>query len=231
MPEGDNPQGGNEQLQALLDKHKGDAMALAMALFGDNYKLREKNREMRDKVPAEGSVVMAKADADRLAAFDALGLKPEEAKAKIEAVATVEGENAKLKREGMLHSLVGAGYSLQALQDFDALEGASIESYGAKDEQKEGKAVRVAYVTVGGKELPFDDYAKEKRPALASVLKSESSAAQGGVGYVPQSPGGRPPAKDKYEEIRNDVKRREVARQGQSSDLHPMFKPQQAATS
>jgi len=234
MPD-DNPQGGDNKadaLQKLLDKNNGDAMRTLGLLFSENYDLREKNRKLKEQVPAEGSVVMKKEDADRLAAFDALGLKPEDAKKKIEATATVEAENAKLKRNSERDALTRLGYAAGALADFDELEGAAIESYSVKTEKKDGKDVEVAYVKVDGKERALDEYAAEKRPAQARILR-EAGQPQQGRQWPSQDPGGRAPQGDKYEKIRKDVKGREEARQGQSSDLHPIFKPpqQQAAAS
>lgn len=225
----DNPQGGNEELQKLLDKHQGNATALSMQLWGELLEYRRKNRDLRGKVPAEGSVVLTKEQAAEygqaravLQTLADLKVKPEELKAKIEGAAA---ENAKLRRESERNALAELGYSRASLADFDDLEGREIESYVVRDEQKDGKPVKVAYVTVGGKERPFDEYAKEKRPALASVLKSEGQ--QGGIPYVPQSAGGRAPAGNKYDDIRKDVKKREEARSGSASDLHPIFRPPQ----
>lgn len=209
MPEGDNPQGGEnkaEALQKLLDKNNGDAMRTLGILFSENFDLRNKNRTLKEQVPAEGSAVLSKADADRLAAFDALGLKPEEAKAKIESAGTVEAENASLKREAQRNALVELGYSRAALADFDALEGSAIESYEVKEGQKDGKAVKVAYVTVEGKQRPLDEYATEKRPAQAKILRESGQQQTGGVAYVPQSAGGSAPSKNEFDEIREQVK-------------------------
>jgi hypothetical protein len=208
------PQGGNpaEALQKLLDKHKGDAMALAMTLLSENFGLREKNRTLKEQIPTADSVVLTK---EQGAEYDAaksvvqilsdLKVKPEELKDRIEGAAK---ENARLKREAERNALVELGYSSASLSDFDELEGAAIESYFVKDEQKDGKAVKTPYVKVGGAERSFDEYAKEKRPALASVLKSDASAAQGGVAYVPQSPGGNAPAPQTKEQLIAEEKRK-----------------------
>lgn len=222
MPDDDKPQGGDQDgLQKLLDKHKGDSMSLALQLWGELIDYRRKNADLRGKVPTEGSLVLSKEEAadyekakGALQTLADLKVKPEELKKTIEDAAS---ENAKLKRDGMLRSLTDAGYSFQVLSDFDALEGAGIQSYAVKDEQKDSKPVKVAYVTVDGKERPFDDYAREKRPALASILRENGQ--QGGKPFVNQDAGGRAPAGDIYAQIREDAKKRDEAKKAESVPL------------
>lgn len=205
MPDDDKPQGGDnkaEALQKLLDKNNGDAQRTLGILFSENFDLREKNRKLKEQVPADGSVVLKKEDADRLTAFDALGLKPEDAKKKIDGAAEVEKERDRLQRETSLREVADAGYSFDALRDFDALE-PGLE-YVVKDETKDGKTVKSVAVKVDGKERPLDEYAAEKRPAQAKILRE--SGQTGGKSYVNQDAGGRAPAGNDFDKIRERVK-------------------------
>lgn len=203
----DNPQGGNpgEVLQKLLDKKNGDAMAVAMTLLSENFDLRQKNRDLRDKVPQDGSVVLGKEDAQEWATLHALGTASD-VKKKVEAHDAVVSENSKLKRDGVLRSAADAGYSFNTLRDFDALEGQEIEDYVVREETKDGKAVKSVSVKVSGKERPLEEYAKEKRPALASIIRESGSQ---GTTYVSQTAGGTSPkGKDVYEQQREEVKQK-----------------------
>ena len=45
-------------IQGLLTRHNGDAMAVIATLMSENHGLREKNREVRKAVPPDGSLVL-----------------------------------------------------------------------------------------------------------------------------------------------------------------------------
>jgi hypothetical protein len=206
----DNPQGGNpaEALQKLLDKKNGDAMAVSLMLLSENFDLRSKNRELRDKVPADGSVVLKKEDADRLAAFDALKLKPEEVTAKLQSVTELEGKIKGHEKDGALRSVSEAGWKFSVLKDFDTLEGGL--EYLVKDETKDGKTTKIAYVKADGKERPLEEYAKEKRPDLLPAMQAGETKA-GGTPWPKQDAGGKAPAGNFYDQIRKDADDRQKA--------------------
>jgi hypothetical protein len=207
MAEGDNPQGGADKiegLQKLLAKKDGDAMAVAALLFSENYDLREKNHQMKDKLPAEGSVVITKDEATQFEAFKALNIKPEDVKKLQDGGAELTKEVAQLKKEKSLREVADAGYSFDTLRDFDALEGEGIEEWKVEAETKDGKIVKKVFVKVGGQFKLLDEYAQERRPALASIIKRD--VAQGGTKYVEQAAGGNAPAADKLQKIRDDAK-------------------------
>lgn len=219
----ENPQGGQDKLeglQKLLAKKDGDAMAVAALLFSENFDLREKNRKLNEKLPADGAVLLSKDEVTTWEAFKALNVKPEDVKTKIEAHDTVAAENATLKKEKTLREVADAGYALTTLRDFDALEGAGIEEYVVNEETKDGKAVKSVSVKVGGQLKPFEEYAQEKRPALASILKSETS--QGGTQFPKQPSGGKAPAKDLFTQIRQEEEEKKKTRKP-VSDLDSRF--------
>ena len=193
MPDDDKGGQGADPTQAFqnrLKKYDGDALQFATVLFDENFRQRNRIRDLEAKVPGEDSAVLKKEDADRLAAFDALGLKPEDAKKKIDGLAEVEKERDTLRRETSLRAVADAGYSFDALRDFDALE-PGLE-YVVKDEKKDGKDVKAVYVKVEGKERPLDEYAAEKRPAQAKILRAEGGQQQGRQ-WPSQDAGGKPP--------------------------------------
>jgi hypothetical protein len=97
------PQGGEadegvaDKFQARLAKMKGDAQAFAFQLYRDNYDLRQKNAELRGKVPAEGAVILTGDDATRWQAYTALGA-PDEVQAALSEGSTAKAEAARLQR-------------------------------------------------------------------------------------------------------------------------------------
>jgi hypothetical protein len=218
MPETDAQGADNEQIQRLLDRHKGDAMSLALQLFGENYQLREKNRALKAQVPAEGSLVVSKADHDKLEAYKTLG-KPDELKSKLEAADALTTENATLKRADSLRAVAATGWSFDALKDFDALE-PGLEYFTKDEKDEKGNVSKVAYVKADGKETPLAAHIEAKRPHLMASLK-EGKAAETQTGWGAQGDGGKAPSKDLFTKIREDVKRQESQ---QVTELHPFFK-------
>jgi hypothetical protein len=220
MPEDDNPQGGNqaEALQKLLDKKNGDAMGVAMMLLSENFGLREKNRQLKEKVPADGTVLLSKEEAEQFNAFKALNLKPEEIKTKVTDYDKVVAERDSLNKVKLLREVADAGYSFDGLKTFDDLEGKDIE-YVIREETKDGKQVKSVSVKAEGKEMPLDDFVAQKRPALASILKSEG--AQGGT-RIPNMPaGGKAPQKNEFDEIREKAKAEQEGKKAPS--VHERF--------
>jgi hypothetical protein len=177
MPD-DNPQGGEQEaIQKLLDKHKGDAMALALQLFSENFQLREKNRDLKKQIPAEGSVTVSKADHDKLEAYKTLG-KPDELKTRLDGHATLETENAELKRDGVLRDIAGElGWKVSVLKDRDKASGGSLE-YLFREEGEGDKKKRVPYVKTEQGEVSLEKYASDSWGDYLTALKAEGSSAE-----------------------------------------------------
>jgi hypothetical protein len=98
-------------IEGLMSKHGQDAMTVMRSLQDENYKLREKNRTLKQqfddaekKAPAEGSVVLSKADAERWEKLKALG-KPEEVEAAIKERDALKTEVAGAKRDQLLRDV------------------------------------------------------------------------------------------------------------------------------
>lgn len=221
MADDDNPQGGNidekvnQAFQKFLEKFQKPEDG-ALKLYGENYQLRQtnstlktENEELKKKVPGDDMHVIGKDDRAILDAAKSLNLKPEE-------ITNLQTENAKLKRSQQFTKLVDAGYSLSALETFDELQGKEIEGYDVKEETKDNKPVKSGIVKVGGKELSLDDYAKEKRPAIASILKSNNQQ-QLGPPWPKQDAGGGIVSKSEFDEIREEAKGKQAATQPKDS--------------
>lgn len=220
-PQGDLDEKVGQAFQKFLEKFQKPEDG-ALKLYGENYELRQKNTmlkaendDLKKKVPAVDSIVISKDDNTLLEAARALKLKPEE-------LTNLSTENSTLKKDAVLRSVADAGYSFSTLRDFDALEGSGIEEYAVKEEAKDGKTQKSVVVKVGGKELPLDDYAKEKRPALASILKSDTKSGQG-TAYIHQDAGGKAPAANKFDEIRAKAKERQEEQAKNTPSVHERF--------
>lgn len=217
-------QGGGFNLEAaltsLISKHGSADNALAK-LVEDNFKARERARkaeeerdELKRRVPAEGAVVVSKEDAADLEAFRALGKKPDELK-------VLGEEHLALKRDARLTSVAAAGWNADALRDFDTLEGGLEYEVTEEGEGKDKR--KVAYVVADGKRRPFEEYARDKRPALLAALKATGGEQQRGMRHFQQSTTGAQP-KSVVEEFEARKRARDAARPD------PFARPAAAAT-
>jgi hypothetical protein len=202
-----------EALQKALAKHQGDAMALATFLFSDNYDLREKNRKLKEQIPAEGQMVISKSESEKLETYKALG-KPDELKTRLEAHATMETENAELKRDGQLRDVAQeAGWKVSVLKDRDKATGSKLE-YFFKEEGEQKK--KVPYVKTEQGEVSLEKYATENWADYLPALKAES---QSGTRVHGSTANNAAPPKNLFEKIRDEAKNKQKA----NERLHPMF--------
>lgn len=233
-----------QALQSLLDKHKGDAMALALQLVQENYELRHKNaghraeiEQLKGKVPAEGSITLSKADAQRWADYQALG-KPEEVKQKLAetdayaALGKVDEIKAKLSEGEALQGRLSAyekekqvreaaeavGFNPVVLADRVGSAGLEITS-----ETKDGKPVKSVSIKVkegeAEKSYPLVEYAEKNWGPYMASLKANGQQGQQGTRYIEQGAGGKPPVNDIFTRIRQEAKEREEARKQSDKSL------------
>lgn len=177
-----NPQQPNpaEAYQNLLKKHNDDANAVALKLFGENYELREKNRDLAGKVPGEGSLVLSADEAKTYNAFkqfltesklDLKGVKEAVAK-----VPTLEAEKTRLEKRDVLRDVAATGWDLEVLEEkLSAFPDATLAVKKEKDKQDATKEVNVPYITTDGKESSLEDFVKEKFPKYLPILKVEAA--------------------------------------------------------
>lgn len=193
--------------EAALAKHGNDAAAMARTIYADNERLRAERDEARGKVPAEGAVVLTKADAGRWAELGKLGTV-DEIKSKLEAGDAAAAGVAKFEREKLIGQAAAAvGYDAEVLA---SLAGPDLR-VEVKEETKAGKKVRVAEVVATAKDdkgadvesrVPLDKYAADTWPKFLPSLKSgPSTSAPPRVGgspgrTAPPQPPARPGAGD-----------------------------------
>lgn len=201
MADGDPAAGGgdppatdpNAGIQGMIAKHKNDLMAVITELFTDNYKIRDKNREMRERLklaeeqkPKEGSVVLDAARVALLEQYEALGPVDELAKTKTD-LGALQTELKTIKAERLWAQAAEAhGYKpsvLQRLAGDLAIEMREIE--------KDGKKLPAAFVLgADGQAVSLEQYASQNWADFIPALKKAEDSA-GGTTFVAQNPGDR----------------------------------------
>lgn len=177
-------------VQRLLAKH-GNAERAMGYLLRDNQTYRKKNAELKAKIPAEGTLVLAGDDAKAWDEYKSLG-KAGDLKASLQA-ALAERDQAKeeagslrraetYKQAAELH-----GYKASVLADLIERKKLPVE---VKDEDVKGKPAKVAYVKdeVNGKpvETKLTEYVEKNWPDYVPSL----------LAPPPKSPQGTPPRGD-----------------------------------
>ena len=134
--------GGNDDdkarrnLQSLLEKRNGDAVALAADLLSENHGLREKNRELRVKVTPDGAVVLNADEAKHWESFSKLGT-PEAVTKQLNDSKNAVAERDELKAEKVIvRAAELSGYKSDVLIDLAKSKGFTIEIDGDGDAAK-----------------------------------------------------------------------------------------------
>lgn len=141
-----------------------------------NYKLREKNRVLRQerdaltaKQPAEGARVLTADEAQAYDAYLALG-KPADLKTALEARTTEGAELAQLKREKLLAKAAdAAGYKASVLTQLAGDLDIQVK------QSKDGKPLAV--VVTNGEETALADYAKAQWEDFLPALAQKTAQA------------------------------------------------------
>ncbi len=167
--------------QALLAKNNNDATGVASKLFDENYQLRVKNRELTDKAPKDGALVLSADDAKKWTAYEAIGIEPKELKKASDKVLELEKTNKELAGMETLRELADVGLDgsklkLSVLKDqLTKFPDAAIRFETQKD--KDGKESKVAFIKHGDKESPFSTFAAENLADYLPALKVSAEAA------------------------------------------------------
>ena len=181
-------------LQNLLTRHNNDAMAVVSVLYHDNYQLRDDNRILKGKVPAEGALVLTGDDAKAWTDYQQLG-KPDDLRKTISDKDRLQGELGTLQRDGVLRDVAdAASYKFNVLKDLDTNAKAKL-SYTIKEIEQDGKKVKAVFVQPeGGQEQALEAYATatwaDYLPALRTTAATQTAP---GTRYPAQNAGGKPP--------------------------------------
>jgi hypothetical protein len=183
-----------EGYRKLLEKHQNDVGAVAAKLYDENHSLRQKNSDLRAKVPADGSAVLDPDQASAWTRYQALG-SPDD----LTTLKTEHGQFATERTAAAREKLHAAaadahGYKaavLSRLIDQDNLDVAVKE--GPARDPRTGEPVKVAVVKHDGKETPLPDYAKAKWTDFLAALPKEPPRPAIGT---PRQGAGLPPPLD-----------------------------------
>jgi hypothetical protein len=222
---GSNPPAGgsaNDGVNALISKHKNDLMAVILELFSDNYKARDKNREIRDqlkqlqdKLPKEGTVTVDSAKAALIEQYEALGSAEELKKIKADLMAA-SSELTGLKRQSVLQQAAEAHkFKVKVLAQL--IGDTPIE---LKEVEADGKKVAVAFVTNGEGNPPtrLDEYVKGQWADFMPALVAETPPPAGTT-FVPQNTGGGGAAQNIVKDFLGK------AQQARDNQPNPLRKP------
>ena len=200
----------------LIAAAQGDANRALLKLYRDNYKLREKNRELTgqlDQLPPQGAVVLTGDDAQAWEAYRALGA-PKDVETRLKDGQAHGEELTRLKRSETLRAVADAArFKPQVLMALDAQAGGL--EYEVKDETQNGQTVKVAYVKDGQGQTPLSQYAEHHWVDFLPSLRAEPAAQ--GTRFVQQGTGGTQPASV----VDNFLQRTNAARAAKPNPLAP----------
>lgn len=197
-PTGERPK--PSDLLARYGKDGDAALRMAEQLSAaqaDNYKLRDKNRQLREEVTGlrskaapDGAVVLTADEAKRWEAYQGLGVEPAAIKAALTERDEVKQRLTGLEREKVLRDVAEvAGYKPSVLGQ---LPGSADLAFDIRTVTQDGKSERAVYVKADGKDVPLADYAQQQWADFLPALRVEQQMTQG-TSYVAQSAGGRAP--------------------------------------
>ena len=171
--------------ERLLERAKGDGVALAQRLYRENYEYRDELRRTKEKAPPEGALILTGDAATLHQQYAALGRRPDEVAAALAELDTLRAQARDRARNDLVSEAAeAAGFKAPVLA---RLAPADLE-IAVKTEQWNGKPVKVAYVTAGGKETPLADYAAAAWPDFLPALKAEAPRPALGTPQIPAQP-------------------------------------------
>jgi hypothetical protein len=208
-------QGPSAGFQNLLQRNQGDAMAMANRLYDENYQLRQRNRELSGRVPAEGTVVLSGEQATAWQAYQQLG-SAQELQQRLDAAQTATAELTTLRRSAQLSEVAQiAGYKPSVLTQL-----AGDREFEIREVETDGTKVKAAYVKDGEQLRPVAEYAQAAWADFMPALQASQGAGQqqAGTKFPAQQGGGQAPSGDVAGDL---LKQFQQARDSQVNPLAP----------
>jgi hypothetical protein len=177
-----------EGFQKLLDQNKQDALAVASKLYDENFNLRQKNRDLTGKIPAEGSKILSTEEAAKFQAFLDLGVEPTEIKTSLAKIPELEKTTKELGEMETYREVAAiGGYKVPVLKKLMSEHpDAKLEVKTEKD--KDQKETKVVYLRTGDKVLPFTEFAEQNFADFLPALKVEADPPQIKIGNSADPP-------------------------------------------
>ena len=171
-------------VEGLIARH-GDSTAALRVLLGENHTYRDQIRELKGRLPPEGSRILQGEDARHWDTYRQLG-NPGDLRKSLEAGKQYEAEVAGFRRAAILRDAAElSGFRPSVL----SLAARDLEIEIADEKGKDGKAVRVAYVK--GEGDTREDLQAYAEAHWGELLPSLRAAQERPVG-TPRA-GGMPP--------------------------------------
>lgn len=217
-----------EGFQSLLAQHKQDGVAVASKLYDENYQLRQKNRELADKQPKDGTVILTSDEAKEWDVLKGLNMKASDVKKAIERASELEKQNKELASMESLREIAdlgleGSKLKLSVLKDQLSVKypDAKITFQTVKD--KDGKEAKVAFIQKTDKDAvtPFADFAKADLADYLPALKVTAEANQPAPLGNTQDPPAAGSSGTVFDRIRESVK--EASKGNAPIDLNARF--------
>lgn len=176
--------------QRLLERHQNNALDMARTLYDENFRYRERIRELERSAPAQGALVLSAEQAAQWQAYQQLGTA-EGLTQQLTAAQTAQTELAGLKRSTLIRDVADvAGYKASVLGQ---LPGADKLDFIIRE--ADGKQSVV--VKDGDTETALADYAQQQWADFLPALQAGQHAQQArGTGFVRQDAGGKAPQGD-----------------------------------
>lgn len=188
---GDLPVDVVKSFERLLERHGNSATTVAQLLFTENKELRDKARQLESRLPAEGALVLSGNDVAAWQAYQTLG-KPDDIKQGLEERTQLQGQLSGAQRAETLRTVAEAvGFKPTVLTNLDRMakaEGKEL-AFTVRDEQRDGKAIKVAYVKDGQTETALTDYAQSNWADFLPALSAQGTQQPTGTRYPAQHVG------------------------------------------
>lgn len=151
----------------LIARH-GSAVAAVLTLMNENHKERESIRELRSKLPPEGSRILLGEDVKHWEAYRQLG-SPSDLRKSLDAGKQYEAEVGNYRRAEVIRSAAEVtGFKVSVL----TLAARDLEIEIEEQKGKDGKAIRVAVVKgEGDTRTALRDYAEANWKDLLPSLR------------------------------------------------------------
>lgn len=242
--EGKEPKKDDKEVVGLkrrLDKHQGDAMALAAELIAENTDLNRQLSAARSNKPKEGSLVLSPEDTKQWNALIALGKPeevmtayqsykehgtPDEVKTKLTEHASLTTENAQLKKVEQLRQVADSGIGGKKLK-VSVLETLDKNAGGLTYEERDAtitengktRTEKQWHVKDNNKWVPLAEYSDTHWKDFGPALLAEAPAAQSGTRVVGQVASDQSQTPSIYDKIRQDANDRNKKAQQETIPL------------
>lgn len=200
-PPAQSPNDTPPAIQNLINRNNGDAMAAIATLLSENAQLRADRRALREKLPADGSIVLTGEQAQFWSTLDATKLDAAKLK-ELQDAATerdqLRADRDKLQRNATINDAANvAGFKPTVLATL----------IGDLSVEIDDGETRVAYVKDGDKRTPLVDYAAQHWADFLPSLQ-QTTQRNNGTPWPPQAGNGSTTTKSPVESALENMYKR-----------------------